>query len=168
MVKVSNLPMEQEEKKLKIVDARSVANEVIRLALAEDAPITHLDVQKLIYFSHGFRLGIQGRPLFYQPVIAWKFGPVVLDVYYALNHNGAQVIRSPIQMPGLQLVDQDTGDGIGYTYRLMGHKSTSRLVAISHDVNGPWHRVWNNSLGQDQIIPNDLIEEYFSGLLRSG
>ena len=158
----SILGTEQEQK---ICDARAVANEVIRLAHAKYAPITNLEVLKLTYFSHGFMLGIHSMPIFYQPIIAWKYGPVVIDVYESLKHNGAQPVPGPIQMPGLQLVEDTAQKVIGYTYELLGSLSSSRLVAISHDVNGPWYKTWNNSVGQNQIISNELMQEYFSGLL---
>lgn len=148
-----------------IYDARAVANEVIRLAHSKAAPITNLELLKLIYFSHGFMLGIHKDPIFYQPVIAWQYGPVVLDVYYSFNHYGAQAITRQLHMPGLQLVEDKAKEVISYTYDLLGSLSPSRLVAISHDVNGPWYKTWNNSLGQNQVIPIDLMQEYFSGLL---
>lgn len=154
--------MKQQEE---IYDAREVANEVIRLALLKPASITNLKVLKLIYFCNAFMLGIGSGPMFFQPVIAWKYGPVVLDVYHALKHNGAQDITSPIRMPGLQQVEGTTKEIIGETYGQLGSLPASRLLGMSHDVNGPWYKTWNNSLGQDQVIPNETMQEYFSSFL---
>ena len=149
----------------KVHDARAVANEVLRLAHSEYNQITNLRVQKLLYFSHGFMLGTHKDPLFFQPIIAWKHGPVVLDVYHALRPNGAHPIKDQIQMPGLELVGDNSRAAIRYTYELLGSFSTSRLVAISHEVNGPWYKIWNNAMGENPVIPNKLIQEYFSSML---
>lgn len=55
-------------------DARSVANELLRLAKTRGITLTNMQVQKLVYIGHGYSLAILHRQLFRQPVEAWRWG----------------------------------------------------------------------------------------------
>jgi uncharacterized phage-associated protein len=39
--------------------------------------LTHLKLQKLVYYAQGFHLGLFDKPLFEEPIEAWAHGPVV-------------------------------------------------------------------------------------------
>lgn len=147
-----------------IYDARAVANEVIQLAHAKPTTITNLEVLKLIYFAHGFMLALHNQRLFWQHVIAWPHGPIVLDVYEALKIYGRDPILKPIDIPGIPPVGQTAQKTIERVYNNMGRYSPTRLIGISHDPNGPWFKIWH-TFGQNHIIPNDEIKRYFKSLL---
>ena len=66
-------------------DARSVANEIIRHAHDDGKSVTHLQVQKLVYYCHAWMLGLYGEPLLKQPVEAWEYGPVIRAIYDSLR-----------------------------------------------------------------------------------
>ena len=146
-------------------DARAVANEVIRLAHARPKSITNLEVQKLIYFAHGFMLALEEQPLFWQNVIAWPHGPVVIDVYEALKKYGRDPIQEPIAMPGLVAPSIRSSRIIGLAYQRMSKFSPGRLIRISHDPNGPWYKVWHER-GENQVIDTELIQSYFTSLIK--
>lgn len=44
--------------------------------------ITHLKLQKLVYYAQGLYLAYFNKPLFTQSVEAWRHGPVVNDLYH--------------------------------------------------------------------------------------
>ena len=51
---------------------------------AKDAGIndvTNLKVIKLAYLCQGWALGAYGRPIFFEPVEAWRYGPVIPSIY---------------------------------------------------------------------------------------
>src|SRR5688500_4137992 len=69
-----------------MIDAMDVARHLIRLGYDPECPdesvfISPLRLQKLLYYCQGWSLGLLGRPLFPQPLEAWKRGPVVAEVY---------------------------------------------------------------------------------------
>ena len=66
-------------------DARSVANEFIRLGIESKKPFTHMQIQKLAYFAHAFTLALYDRPLTNQRFEAWRYGPVSSAIYYSLS-----------------------------------------------------------------------------------
>ena len=69
-----------------MLDAMDVARHLIRLGYDPECPdesvlISPLRLQKLLYYCQGWALALLGRPLFRQPLEAWKRGPVVVEVY---------------------------------------------------------------------------------------
>jgi len=60
--------------------ARWFINRADRLA-GDD--MTHLKLQKLIYFAQAWHLANTGEPLFREDMQAWTHGPVVPSVWHA-------------------------------------------------------------------------------------
>lgn len=55
----------------------------------DDAEITQLKLQKLLYYAKGLHMrNSDGLPLFPERMEAWAHGPVVVDVYYDVKHYG--------------------------------------------------------------------------------
>jgi uncharacterized phage-associated protein len=65
--------------------AFEAAKYLIQLASADAEPMTHMRVQKLLYYAQGWHMGLFGKPLFGEPLQAWKNGPVVPAVYEAIR-----------------------------------------------------------------------------------
>lgn len=63
--------------------AIDVAKYYIQLAQAEDEPdqLSHLRLQKLLYYAQGWSLALRKKPIFTEKVEAWAHGPVVVSVY---------------------------------------------------------------------------------------
>ena len=58
--------------------------------------ITHLKLQKLLYYAQGFHLAMQkGTPLFPESVLRWPHGPAVWNVWLKYRDYGAQPIAPP-------------------------------------------------------------------------
>ena len=145
-------------------DAREVANRLIAKGLGEGRTFTHLQVMKLVYFAHGWTLGFYHRPLFYQQVEAWQYGPVVRDVYDALKQHRGRPIDTEI--PGVESIEfySQEIDVVEQVYDVYGKLSGVQLSAMTHQEGTPWGKTIE-ARGQGAIIPNSLIEEYFGGLV---
>ena len=142
-------------------DPRAAANEFINRGIAEGQPLTHIEVQKLLYFSHGWMLGIHGRPLHHGIWEAWRYGPVLPEVYFNLNHYSGQSITAPIPAPRELFTEEETSImNVVYGYRPLG---TFTLVGITHSLGGPWDRVWHDK-GKSNIMANEMIQSYFASL----
>ena len=66
------------------------------LELSKDSgvPLTQMQIQKLVYFSHGWYLAKnEGRPLIPDDIEAWRWGPVIPRLYRAFRAAGANPIR---------------------------------------------------------------------------
>ena len=79
-------------------DARSVANELIRRAHDSGRDINPMQALKLTYYCHGWMLGLYHEPLLQQAVEAWRYGPVVPEVYHSLRRYGGEPISRPIDL----------------------------------------------------------------------
>lgn len=69
--------------------AGDIARWFIAWAEAEDADLSNLKLQKLLYYAQGHYLGMTGRPLFDDDLQAWAHGPVVPSVYRSFKSAGA-------------------------------------------------------------------------------
>lgn len=55
--------------------------------------ITHLKLQKLVYYAQAWTMAIRGEPLFPERIEAWIHGPVCPDLYYEFRHYGFDEIK---------------------------------------------------------------------------
>ena len=76
-------------------NAMDVANYIVTKAIERDQPVTHLKLQKLLYYVVAKYLKDTGRYLIVEPIYKWQFGPVVKEVYHAFKTYGSEAIRSP-------------------------------------------------------------------------
>jgi uncharacterized phage-associated protein len=68
-----------------MVRAIDIAKYLIHLAAPEESEdidcLSHLRLQKLLYYVQGWHLAVCGQPLFPGRIEAWKHGPVVREIY---------------------------------------------------------------------------------------
>jgi uncharacterized phage-associated protein len=83
-------------------DARQVANCLLDIADSQNCPVTHLALQKIIYFAHGLSYARLGQPLLLNKIEAWKRGPVVRELYFAFNSYGERPINGRASLIDLQ------------------------------------------------------------------
>lgn len=145
-------------------DPKATANEFINRGIGNKHPLTHIEVQKLMYFAHGWMLAIHGRPLNQGTWEAWQYGPVQPEVYYNLRGYRGKPIIDPIPAPAETFTDEErTIIDFVYNYRSLG---PFQLVGITHSPGGPWKRVWQANGSSSGPISDEMIQEYFTGLLR--
>ena len=63
------------------IPALNVAEFFVRNFVDKGRPITHLKLQKLLYYAQGIGFGRANIKLFKEPLEAWEHGPVIRDVY---------------------------------------------------------------------------------------
>lgn len=149
-------------------EATTAANEILRANKERGHTTTPLQLIKLLYIAHGFSLGVLGDALFSEPVQAWKFGPVVKSVYHKAKHFGRNPIEGDLPMffaIGAREIDKNTKELIGAVAEQWGHLSGTALSNWTHLPGSPWHQVYRDDV-PDLVIPNELIQRYFSELVR--
>ena len=123
-----------------------------------------MQLLKLVYIAHGWMLGLYGRPLIRDEIQAWKYGPVIPDLYAAIRHyRGNPVEDIPVSWTENQQLDELENDLITQVYDKYGHLSGPALSQLTHQKNSPWHAVYD-SRGWADTIPNDLIRVHYAGL----
>ncbi|MDR1166513.1 MAG: DUF4065 domain-containing protein [Deltaproteobacteria bacterium] len=174
-----------------INSAIAVANWFIKMNHDDPSELTHLKLHKLLYFAQGWRLAYFNFPLFEDPIEAWKYGPVVSSVYFALSSRKKKgVITDMIRgyfargadyslgTPEMEFHNDDIGDFMMSVWNSYSKKSAWELVATTHAKGSPWEKVANLSdsaegdtdtewyLGYvDRVIPVELMRAYFKSFL---
>lgn len=159
---------EEEYLKRGKLDVRTIANWFIRRSLEDDGddgqgPKTQLQLLKLVYFAHGWMLGLYKEPLLKQRVQAWEYGPVVPELYHSIKHWEAEPVTELID--GYTDLD-DLGPGeldiLDQVYEYYGPKHAFALSDITHRPNTPWFEVHTKKRRPGATIPNKLLLDFFS------
>jgi uncharacterized phage-associated protein len=146
--------------------ATTIAKWFIAWAEAEDAEITNLKLQKLLYYAQGHHLAIYGEPLFSDPIQAWSHGPVVKDVYHQVKHFGRGVVELPPDDDFTwDQVDDETSEFLVKVWNTYGPIAAWRLRDMTHE-SGPWKR---HFVPDERyiVIPQSEIRDYFASLERA-
>lgn len=136
--------------------AIEIARYIIDKCEKDSKPISNLQLQKILFFIQKEYLQNQGIPAFSDDIEAWKFGPVVSDVYYQFSGYGASPITLTYNDPGIEDTDQQIVNPIIESRRGLYPWD---LVNETHKTGGAWYTVFKNGEGNKQIIPKQLIKE---------
>lgn len=147
-------------------NAIDIAKYFIKKA-SNDGGISHLKLQKLLYYAQGWYLANYGRPLFKDEIEAWKFGPVIPNVYRFFSKFGSAKISTE-EVPdcdnlSLESADQNFLDEVWKVYKDF---SAMDLVHSTHNEK-PWKQTKHDIDAHDQAdseIPLSLISDYFRTL----
>jgi uncharacterized phage-associated protein len=132
-------------------------------AEAEDAEVSNLKLQKLLYYAQGHHLGQYGTPLFDDPIQAWSHGPVVRDVYHELKGFGSgNVVLSEDDDFAWSQVDDETSQFLIKVWNTYGPVAAWRLRNMTH-ATGPWKRHFTPE-ERFIVIPQSEIREYFAAV----
>ena len=145
-------------------DVLSVADALLRIAKSKGQSLTPMQLVKLTYIAHGWSLAIRGKDLFKNRIEAWKYGPVIPDLYHATKQFG----RSP--MP-LDLIEGDTEFPVHPDDRRFleeifdayGHLDGIKLSYLTHQAGTPWTEAYVPGLNAD--ITDARITEHYKELL---
>ncbi|MDT2698338.1 DUF4065 domain-containing protein [Enterococcus gallinarum] len=136
--------------------------------------VTNLKLQKLIYFAYATYLDKTGESLFPEQIVAFKYGPVVEEVYHLYKEHGRDYIESengpkfrlkdvsvPVSVAKLALSDSSDKvfEALTETLEKYWHKSASELVSISHVDDSPWSHAYKSKLYNCEIT-DEMIKKY--------
>lgn len=146
-------------------DARAVANNLLSLARMDERWFTPLQVLKLVYYCQGWSLARLNTKLFRQDIQAWQYGPVVRDVYNEVRF----YVDGPVSKDIKADRENFSGEELGLmrnVYRLYGKMRGVELISLTHLPGSPWHQVWSRRRSNHDVIPVEMIREYFIDLDR--
>ncbi len=123
--------------------------------------MTLLKLMKITYIAHGWMLGIHQRPLFSEDVEAWKYGPVIPELYRETKQFG----REPVTHLPAEYDFEPEADEESIIQQVFDNYSAftaGQLVDLTHKKGTPWHIVKSTrGYGPGTIIPADLIQKYY-------
>ena len=149
--------------------SHQVAHHVLNACKVIGESATPLKLIKLVYISHGYHLAIIGAPLFYEQVEAWKYGPVVREIYYAVKQYGKNAIP-PGVFAGFEEgaegnISSDSSAVINDVVASYGKYNGLELSATTHQPGTPWDKTCKED-GEGAVIRNEMIKSYYQGLLK--
>ncbi len=143
-----------------------MANRLIEMADERGIPLTILHLIKLVYFAHGWHLGLFHRPLICHAVQAWRYGPVIHEVYSAFRPKPPEPARARVKRQrGYD--EKFTDDEEMVLLRVLEKYSAmpfGKLTRLTHKPGSPWDQVRKH--GYYARIPNRVMEKYFSDRIR--
>lgn len=143
---------------------RTIAKTALLIADELGLKISNLTAHKLLYLAHGLMLAKHDRPLVDTPFQAWKYGPVLEDLYHDLKIFGSSPIPHDsvfvARWPELPPENQEDREVIRAILKQFGNKSPGYLIEVSHQEDGPWNAVYEANTPSIEIS-DAKISAYF-------
>ncbi len=151
-----------------------------------------MKLQKILYYAHGWNLGLGLGPLIDDQVEAWPWGPVIPTVYHEFKRFGTDPIKShrwsrldatkgedgKIRFRAVRpSLDECPGnvdvakEVIRRVWDVYKPYTAVQLSNMTHKPGTPWDTVWNKQGGKDRRstdIPDEVIREHFAKLVTPG
>lgn len=146
--------------------ALQVANEIIKEGRAVGLQFTQMQLLKLVYIAHGWYLAATNTPLIGDEIQAWKYGPVIPNLYSEISKYGSNPIPGEILCVDGSF-DSTSKRVINFVVRNYGKLSAFKLSEITHGTNTPWSKTygfgWAESIPDSEIMQHykDLSQKYF-------
>ena len=155
--------------------AKAIANEFLMLANKDDMPLTQMQIQKLVYISHGFNLALTNNPLIDESIQAWQYGPVISSLYEEFRGFANQPITSKATITTIddnfnvnntipKVNDEQTKKLINTVWDKYKIYSGPNLSDLTHKKGTPWSITLENDC-LFSTIDNAVIQDYYANLL---
>lgn len=144
-------------------DVIAIADSILKIAKEQGKKLTPMQLMKLVYIAHGWNLGLGRSDLFTDRIEAWRYGPVIPNLYHATKVWG----RDPIpleKVTGEIEVDGDTEAFLRDVFAKYGHLDGIALSNLTHKIGTPWESVYREGIFGIEI-PDDLIRLHYEKLL---
>lgn len=123
--------------------------------------LTQMKAMKLLYYIQAANLVLTGNRLFDNDLVAWKYGPVVVEVHNKYVHQREIVEKiddEALKDYRILEADQQTADILNSIYDIYGHRSAYDLMRQTHKEK-PWQET-----PQSSVISDEKIKEFYSGV----
>ncbi len=116
----------------------TIAKWFVAWASSDEADLSNLKLQKLLYYAQGHHLGRTGNPLFRDDIQAWAHGPVVPSVYRHFKPFGSgDLALADGDSFAWDAVDEDTTQLLIEVWETFGQYGAWRLRNMTH-AEAPW------------------------------
>jgi uncharacterized phage-associated protein len=121
-----------------MASALDVARYLVDLAAAESEPdyLSHLRLQKLLYYVQGWSLALRHKPMFSSRIEAWAHGPVVRDLYPKFAGHGMKSL-TPEDVGEAKSLTKEDRRFIAEVWEVYKDYSATSLRNMTHN-EPPW------------------------------
>lgn len=157
-----------------------IANAFLDIAKQNScSDVTPMKLQKLVYFAQGWHLGVTNTPLIDEQIEAWKYGPVVPNLYQAAKKFGNKPITGSLTQltcgTDLKLYEQEPrldenefarlSDFLNWIWKQYGSYSGVVLSNLTHQAGTPWHNTlaqYGGTIPNHTDISSEEIKKHFA------
>ena len=128
--------------------------------------ITHLKLQKLVFYAQAWSLALLGRPLFEEDFQAWTHGPVVPSLWQRFRDCGWEALPFPDDVADFEPEVQELLVDVADVY---GEFSALRLEELTHR-EAPWLLARGGipiELRSTAVIPKEHMRDFYRSLYDS-
>jgi uncharacterized phage-associated protein len=139
--------------------------DVAAYILKDTGMITHLKLQKLVYYSQAWSLVWDDKPLFREEIEAWANGPVVPKLYDRLRQRYG-VDRKILGYGDPDRLSAKSKATIDAVLKFYGRRNSQYLSDLTH-MEAPWKDARKGLAPGDRgnrIITRAAMAEYYSSL----
>ena len=167
-----------------LVHSTVVANRFWDLAASQSSFLTQMQLQKLVYFAHGWHLAIYDFALTTDKPEAWDYGPLYKELWFATRKYGNSFVIEKVKKSDLlaispQYINDISSDSDGYCHAILnienekliqkvfevyGKLKAFQLSALTHQRGTPWHTIFVDQELKKTIIPQQLIKAHFASI----
>ena len=125
--------------------------------------LTHLKLQKLIYYAQAWALTLLGYELFEEEIEAWAHGPVVPSVYHRFKGSGWEALEIPEECPS---IEEGPLELLQEIYKVYGDRSAKHLERLTHEET-PWLATREGlppEVASSRPITKELMRSYYREL----
>ena len=149
----------------------SIANYFITLSHKNKPKgFTLMQLLKLSYISHGFRLATSGAPLSKESAEAWRFGPVFHSIYHEFKRETPGGLITKPASASQETFNEKEREVMDVVYDAYGEIEGWKLCELTHKRGTPWYKTWHEKGSRDVKgipIDNSDIKQYFQSLLKT-
>ena len=153
------------KKSYQLYNCFDISKKFLEFASVEGSFIDPMKLLKLTYIAHGYYLGLFDKPLISNEIQAWKYGPVIPDLYYVLKpFSKGNVDPHVMQI----LYDKDLLDSdeefLNTIWNAYKGYNALQLSTKTHQEGSPWHQVYSPHK-RFAPISNDVIKKYYKDFI---
>ncbi len=145
----------------KKIDAVAIAKWFLcNIDLASGDLITHLKLQKLVYYAQAWYLALNDKELFPEEIEAWAHGPVVPCIFQAFKGNGFDPIPCPSDCP---VFDKEITSHLSEILDVYGIYEAKYLERLTHQ-EAPWLLARGNlpiEVSSHNIISKESMKDFY-------
>jgi uncharacterized phage-associated protein len=143
--------------------AQTVADDVLKLAKRQGKTLTPMQLMKLVYIAYGWFLAMRGEKLFPDRIEAWKYGPVIPNLYQVTKHFGGGEISHNL-ISDAPVTNPEAEAFLNSVVANYGDYSGIALSNLTHKLGTPWQQVYRPDVFNIEIPDNLIREHYERGL----
>lgn len=142
-----------------------ISKEFLKLAKDDGNGIDTMKLLKLTYIAHGYYLGFFGKPLIENEVQAWKYGPVIPELYHVIKRFGnGRVDADIIDLYSENKINDTEKDFLKLIWNAYKKNNGLQLSSKTHEKGTPWDQVYEEGVS-NKVIDNQIIEKYYKNFI---